>query len=65
MGKLSLVNETSPSAEPHLYLMFYSDLLRGDFSPVCEFVCGILELTSWGGIFGFKDLGGEMCFKDF
>lgn len=35
------------------------------FSPVWEFMCGILELTSWGGIFGIKDLGGEVCFKDF
>lgn len=35
------------------------------FSSVCEFMCGILELTSWGGIFSFKDLGGEICFKDF
>jgi len=32
MGKLSLVNETSLSAELHCYLMFYGDhLVRGDF----------------------------------
>lgn len=32
MGKLSSLNEASPSAELHLYLMFYGDLLvRGDF----------------------------------
>lgn len=31
LGELSLVNETPPSAELHLYLMFYSDLVHGDF----------------------------------
>ena len=31
VGKLSPVNETSSSAELHLYLLFYGDLLCGDF----------------------------------
>lgn len=53
-----------PLQSPHLSLTFYSDLLvYGDFLQ-SEFMCGILELTSGGGIFGFKDLGGEICFKD-
>lgn len=35
------------------------------FCPVCDLVCGILELNSWGGVFCFKDPDEEICFKDF